>query len=150
MRCRSRNQYKVGLCVACIRATMAVGWDLKWGRYRPPSFSSTILFPSPAIAPTLFPGPDLSVWRPWAGSLLEARVAGCWCGCLSGARCRQLYDLHINSMTYTLFFIPDYNFQKIFFYVSLGNIFYCFCGGPLVVEAPGQLLSLPPLKSGPA
>ena len=28
-----------------------------------------------------------------AGS--EARVVGCWCGCLSGARCRQLYDLHI-------------------------------------------------------
>ena len=23
-------------------------------------------------------------------------------------------------------------------------IFYCFCGGPLVVEAPGQLPSLPP------
>ena len=22
------------------------------------------------------PGPDLSVWRPWAGSLLEARVGG--------------------------------------------------------------------------
>ena len=29
----------------------------------------------------------------------------------SGARCRQL---HINSMTYTLFFIPDYQFQKEF------------------------------------
>jgi len=53
-------------------------------------------------------------------------------------------------MTYTLFFILDYQFQKVF-YVSLGNIFYCFCGGPLVVEAPGQLTSLPPaLKSGPA
>ena len=34
--------------------------------------------------------------------------------CLHGARCRQLYDLHINSMTYTLFFIPDYQFQKVF------------------------------------
>jgi len=33
-------------------------------------------------------------------------------------------------MTYTLFFIPDYQFQKLF-YVSLGNIFYCF-----FVEAP--------------
>ena len=38
-------------------------------------------------------------------------------------------------MTYTLFFIPDYQFQK-YFYVSLGNIFYCFlwralsCGDP--------------------
>ena len=60
------------------------------------------------------PGPDLSVWRPWAGSLLEAKVVGCWCCCLSEARCRQLCDLHINSMTYTLFFIPDYQFQKVF------------------------------------
>jgi len=49
-------------------------------------------------------------------------------------------------MTYTLFFIPDYQFQKVFFYVSLGNIFTVFCGGPLVVEAPGQLPSLPPLN----
>jgi len=24
-------------------------------------------------------------------------------------------DLHINSMTYTLFFIPDYQFQKVYF-----------------------------------
>jgi len=24
-------------------------------------------------------------------------------------------DLHVNSMTYTLFFIPDYQFQKVFF-----------------------------------
>ena len=69
--------------------------------------------------------PDLSVWRPWAGSLLlvgrqeghpacKNRVVGCWCGCLSEARCRQLYDLHTNSMTYTLFFIPDYQFQQVF------------------------------------
>ena len=28
--------------------------------------------------------------------------------------------------------------------------FYCFCGGPLVVEAPGQLPSLPPLPLNPA
>jgi len=41
-------------------------------------------------------------------------VVGCWCGCLSGAMCRQLYDLHINSMTYTLFVIPDCQFQKVF------------------------------------
>ena len=34
------------------------------------------------------------------------------CGCV--LRCRQLHDLHINSMTYTLFFIPDYLFQKVF------------------------------------
>jgi len=58
------------------------------------------------------------------------RVVGCWCGYLSGAKCRQLYDLHINSMTYALFFISDYQFQKVF-YVSLGNNFLLFfCGGP--------------------
>ena len=34
--------------------------------------------------------------------------------------------------------------QKQYFYVSLGNIFLLFfCGSPLVVEAPGQLPSLP-------
>jgi len=95
------------------------------------------------------PGPDLSVWRAWVGSLLEARVVGCWCGCLSEARCGQLCDLRINCMTYTLFLFQIIGFKK-YFYVSLGNIFFCFfCGGPLVVEAPGQLPSLPPpLKSG--
>ena len=64
-------------------------------------------------------GLDFSVCRPWwAGSLCYQKfafsaltllvgrqeghpackngVVGCWCGCLSGARCRQLYDLHIN------------------------------------------------------
>ena len=65
-------------------------------------------------------------------------------GCLSGAGYRQLYDLHVNSMTYTLFFIPDYQFQKVFI-VSFGNNFFTFfCGGPVVVEAPGLLPSLPP------
>jgi len=34
-------------------------------------------------------------------------------------------------MTYTLFFIPDYQFQKVFFYISLGNNFLLF-----FVEAP--------------
>ena len=44
-------------------------------------------------------------------------------------------------MTYTLFFIPDYQFRKVgYFYVSLGSNFVTvFCGGPLVVEAPEQL-----------
>ena len=59
------------------------------------------------------------------------------CGCLSGARCRQLYDLHINSMTYTLFLFQIISFKK-YFYVSLGNNFLLFCGGPLVVEALGN------------
>jgi len=41
-------------------------------------------------------------------------------------------------MTFTLFF-PDYQFQKLFFYVSLGNIFLLFfCEGPLVVEDLGN------------
>ena len=74
--------------------------------------------------------------------------------------CRQLYDLHINSMTYTLFFIPDYHFQKVFFNVSLCNNFLLFlwrplsCGGPwataqfatplhpaLIMSAPSLLVS---------
>ena len=47
-------------------------------------------------------------------------------------------------MTYTLFFIPDYHFQKAF-YVSLGNNFFTvFCGGPW---ATAQFA--PPIKSGP-
>jgi len=46
-------------------------------------------------------------------------------------------------MTYTLFFIPDYQFQKVF-YVSLDNNFLLFfCGDPLVVDAAGQLPRLP-------
>ena len=52
-------------------------------------------------------GPDLSAWRPWAGSLLcsrkgirpvKNRLVRCWCGCLSGAKVqitpRKLSDLH--------------------------------------------------------
>jgi len=85
------------------------------------------------------------VARVWAGSLLDARVVGCWCGCLSGARCRQLYDLHINSMSYTLFLFQIISFKK-YFCVSLGNNFYCFLWRP-VVESPGQLPSLPPPQS---
>jgi len=42
-------------------------------------------------------------------------------------------------MTYTLFFIPDYQFQKVFLYISLGNNFLLFFGGcSLVVEALGN------------
>jgi len=52
-------------------------------------------------------------------------------------------------MTYTLFFIPDYHFQKVFLCFPIGNFLNTFCGGPLVVDAPGQLPSLPPpIKSG--
>jgi len=52
-------------------------------------------------------------------------------------------------MIYTLFFIADYQFQKVF-YVSLGNNFFTvFCGGPLVVEALGNCPVCPLLKSGP-
>jgi len=74
------------------------------------------------------------------------------CGCLPGARCRQLYDLHINFMTYTLFLFQIISLKK-YFYVSLGNNFYCLlwrplsCGGPW---ATAQFAPLPALKSGPA
>jgi len=51
----------------------------------------------------------------------------------------HVHDLHINSMTYTRYFFPDYQFQKVFFYVSFGNNFFTvFRGGPLVVEALGN------------
>jgi len=88
------------------------------------------------------PGPDLSVWRPWTGSLLEAKVVGCWCCCLSEARCRQLCDLHINSMTYTLFFIPDYQFQKVFFMFSWVIIFFTVFGGPFTCGGPWATASV--------
>ena len=56
------------------------------------------------------------MWKPWAGSLLHA-----------------------------IFFYSRLSVSKSFFYVSLGNNFFTvFCGGPLVVEAPEQLPSLPP------
>jgi len=54
---------------------------------------------------------------------VKNRVVGCWCGCLSGAWRRRLYDLHINSMTYTLFLFQIISFKKVF-YASLGNIFF--------------------------
>ena len=47
-------------------------------------------------------------------------------------------------MRHHIFKFQIISFKK-YFYVSLGNnFFYCFCGGP------GQLPSLPSLKSGPA
>jgi len=49
-------------------------------------------------------------------------------------RCRQLYDLHINSLIYTLFLFQLISFIK-YFYVSLGNDFLLVCGGHLVAEA---------------
>jgi len=60
------------------------------------------------------------MWRPWAGSLLEA---------LPTLKCYNLHALTI---------------------VIVTKYIYIFCRGPLVVEAPGQLPSLPPprLKSG--
>jgi len=68
-------------------------------------------------------GPDLSAWTSWAGSLLEARVVGCWCGCLSGARCRQLHDLHTNSMTCALFLLFLWRpvARERFFFIGWGD-----------------------------
>jgi len=43
----------------------------------------------------------------------------------------------------TLFLCQIISFKK-YFYVSLGSNFYCFLRRPIVVKAPGQLLSLPP------
>ena len=59
---------------------------------------------------------------------------------------RRLYDLHINSMTYTIFCTPDYQFQKVFLYFLIGNNFLLFCGGPWAtaqfapspISGPGQ------------
>jgi len=47
-----------------------------------------------------------------------------------------------NETSYFLFQIISF---KKYFYVSLGNIFYCFCGRPPSCGGPGQLPSLPPL-----
>ena len=52
------------------------------------------------------------------------------------SKVRQLYDLHIYSMTYTLFFYSRLSVSKMHFYVFLDNIFLLFlwrpigCGGP--------------------
>ena len=82
-------------------------------------------------------GSDFSVGRPWAGSLfggrkgirpVKNRVVRCWCGCLSTAGCRQLYDLHINSMA---------SLKKYFMFLWV-IFFTVFCGGRLVVEALGN------------
>ena len=76
----------------------------------------------------------------WAGSLLEAKVVGCWCGCLSEARCRQLCDLH-NYKLYDLhaIFYSRLSVSKSIFMFSWVIIFLLFLEAPLLVEAPGQL-----------
>jgi len=68
---------------------------------------------------------------------------------VSGARCRQLYDLHINSMTDTLFFFQIISFKK-YFYVSLGNFFTVFVESPQLWRPLGNCQFAPLLKSGPA
>jgi len=58
----------------------------------------------------------------------------------------KLCDLH------AIFLFQIISFKK-YFYVSLGNNFYCFLveAPYLCMEAPGQLPSLPPpIKPGPA
>jgi len=54
-----------------------------------------------------------------------------------------------NETSYVLFQIISF---KKYFYVSLGNIFYCFVEAPLVVEALGNCPVCPPLNPahGPA
>jgi len=46
-----------------------------------------------------------------------------------------------------LYTLKCYNLHALTI-VIITKYIYIFCGGPLVVEAPGQLPSLPPLKSG--
>jgi len=56
----------------------------------------------------------------------------------------KLYDIH--AISYSRLSV-----WKSIFMSSWVIIFYCFfCGGPLVVEAPGQLPSLPPPALNPA
>ena len=102
--------------------------------------------------------PKVCAWRPWA------IIIG---GPLPTLKCYNLHALIISSIskfqenieiyipewikwiTRHHIFIPNYQFQKIFFYVSLGNIFYCFfCENPpgLVVEALGNCPVCPPLN----
>jgi len=54
----------------------------------------------------------------------------------------KLYDI------YTIFY-SRLAVSNSIFYVSLGNNFLLFCGGPPSCGNPGQLPSLLPLKSGP-
>jgi len=49
----------------------------------------------------------------------------------SGARCRQLYDLHINTITYTLFFYSRLSVSKSIFMFPWVIIFYCLLWRPL-------------------
>jgi len=51
-----------------------------------------------------------------------------------------------NETSYFLFQIMSF---KKYFYASLDNIFYCFYEGPPSCGGPGQLPSLPSLKSDP-
>jgi len=64
-------------------------------------------------------GPDLSVWRPWAGSLLDAckKHSGGLLPCWTAGVVVCLEQGANKSMIYTLFFIPDYQFQKVFLYI---------------------------------
>ena len=52
-------------------------------------------------------------------------------------------------MTHTRYFLFQIVSFKKYFYVSLGNIFYCFLWRSPTCGGSGQLPSLPPLKSGP-
>ena len=49
--------------------------------------------------------------------VIRGQSGGGWCGCLSGARCRQLDDLH------AIFLFQIISFKK-YFYVSLDNNFF--------------------------
>jgi len=51
----------------------------------------------------------------------------------------------MNNETSYFFLFQIISFKK-YFYVSLGNIFYCFCGGPPSCGGPGNCPVCPPLN----
>ena len=62
------------------------------------------------------------------------------------------HTVHINSMTYTLFFSSRLSISKSFFYVSLGNIFLLFLWRPLSYGGPwatAHFVSPPRLNPAP-
>jgi len=95
--------------------------------------------------------PDLSVWRPWAGSLLKTRVVGgmlVWLSVWSTVQTTlwstyKLYDLH------AIFLFQIISFKKYFMFPWV-IIFYCFGGGPWATSQFAPPLLNPALFRFPA
>ena len=69
--------------------------------------SPDVIFPFPRAGFKCSEALDRIIIRGQSGGVLV------WLSVWSKAQ-TTLYDLHVNSMTYTLFFIPGYQFQKVF------------------------------------